>query len=309
MYFHLILYPHFPLLQINFSYINHTHSLSVYCVCMMGSEGNQQSSIPRLPLFSAPPAKQMKSSPERSGTVTPPLQTSGSVPFRWEQEPGKPKLCNALVTYINPADKSLELPPRLLVVPSPNLLQQGPCVTSNRFRSPSFRIEDNTKCYGSSGAKNILSWRKNVKRDSGGSHVFPSSTGIAETRVTHNNNKMIRSGSSSSHPHHDKSRVWVKLQLFLHSMFQLSWNCICNCYIIIITMHLQRTVREGMKQVVTLQWRNKKLNKKKDGSSLKHWDLVGWLKLTTTSVLYYSRRHSTTSLFCCITTVKKSVWG
>ncbi|XP_058740661.1 uncharacterized protein LOC131612937 [Vicia villosa] len=164
-----------------------------------------------------------------------------------EQEPGKPKLSNALVAYINPTDKSLELPPRLLVVPSPNLLQQGPCVTSNRFRSPSFRIEDNTKCYGSSGAKNILlkgesswfgSWRKNVKRDSGGSHVFPSSAGIAETPVTHNNNKMIRSGSSSSHSHQDKSRVW-------------------------------RTVREGMKQVVTLQWRNKKL-KKNYGSSHKH---------------------------------------
>ncbi|CAK8544937.1 unnamed protein product [Lathyrus sativus] len=215
----------------------------------MGSEaeGNQQSSIPRLPLFSTPPAMHMKSSPERSGTVTPPLQTSGSVPFRWEQEPGKPKLCNALVPYINPTDKSLELPPRLLVVPSPTLLQPGPYVTSNRFRSPSFRIENNTNCYGSSGTKNILvkgdsgwfgSWRKNVKRDqvTGGSHVFPSSTGIAETPVTHNNKMMKRSGSSSSHSHQDKPRVW-------------------------------RSIREGMKQVVTLQWRSKKL-KKKDGSSL-----------------------------------------
>ncbi|CAL5195045.1 unnamed protein product [Lathyrus oleraceus] len=217
----------------------------------MGSEGNQQSNIPRLPLFSTPPAMHMKSSPERSGTVTPPLQTSGSVPFRWEQEPGKPKLCNAIVTYINPSDKSLELPPRLLVVPSPTLLQQGPYVTSNRFRSPSFRTEDNTNCYGSSGTKSILlkgdsgwfgSWRKNVKRDQviGGSHVFPSSsTGNADTAVTHNNKMMKRSGSSSSFSHRGKARVWT-------------------------------SIRDGMKQVVTLQWRNKKPKKKKDGSSLKH---------------------------------------
>ncbi|KAL5061305.1 hypothetical protein RYX36_032909 [Vicia faba] len=218
----------------------------------MGSEGNQHSSIPRLPLFSTPSAMQMKSSsPERSGTVTPPLQTSGSVPFRWEQEPGKPKICNALVTYVNPTDKSLELPPRLLALPSPTFLQQGPYVTSNRFQSPSFRIENNTNCYGSSGTKNILlkgdsgwfgSWRKNVKRDqvTGGSHVFPSSsTGIAETPVTHNNKMMKRSGSSSSFSHHGKARVWT-------------------------------SIREGMKQVVTLQWRKKKLKKKKDGSSLKH---------------------------------------
>ncbi|WJX85738.1 hypothetical protein P8452_68146 [Trifolium repens] len=231
----------------------------------MGSEGEaseQESSIPRLPLFSVSPMQKQMESPERPGTVTPPLQTSGSVPFRWEQEPGKPRFCNALVPFINPTEKCLELPPRLLAAASPTLLQQGPYVTSNRFRSPSFKIEEDNNCYGSfSSDRGLLgstmgvlikrdsawfgSWRKNVKRDqiNGGSHVFPSSStgtiGIAETPTgTHNNTKMMkRSGSSSSLSHHGKSRVWT-------------------------------TIREGMKQVVPLKWRSKKL-KKKDGSGLR----------------------------------------
>ncbi|GAU13668.1 hypothetical protein TSUD_347720 [Trifolium subterraneum] len=228
----------------------------------MGSEAEvteQESSIPRLPLFSVSPLQKPMESPERPGTVTPPLQTSGSVPFRWEQEPGKPRLCNALVPFINPTEKCLELPPRLLGVASPTLLQQGPYVTSNRFRSPSIKIEEDNSCYGSfSSDRGLLgstmgvlikrdsawfgSWRKNVKRDqiSGGSHVFPSSSngtiGIAETTVTHNK-MMKRSGSSSSFSRHGKSRVWT-------------------------------TIREGMKQVVPLKWRSKRL-KKKDGNGLR----------------------------------------
>ncbi|RHN49564.1 hypothetical protein MtrunA17_Chr7g0275851 [Medicago truncatula] len=239
---------------------------TVFGCFVMGSEAKaeQESSIPRLPLFSVSPAamkiQMQMESPERTGTVTPPLQTSGSVPFLWEQEPGKPRLCNALVPFTNPSsDKCLELPPRLLLVPSPTLLQQGPHVTSNRFRSPSFRIEDNN-CYGSSfstdkgllgSTMNILikrdsgwfgSWRKNVKRDqvSGGSHVFPSSSTDKDTGtidIADNNKIMKRSGSSSSLSHHGKSPTWT-------------------------------TIRKGMKQVVTLPWRSKKL-KKKDGSGLK----------------------------------------
>lgn len=195
----------------------------------MGSEAEaeQDSNIPKLPLFSVPAMQiQMEmQSPERPGT-------SASVPFRWEQEPGKPRLCNALVTFTNPTNKCLELPPRLL---STTTVLHSPHVTSSRFRSPSFRIEDNSiyNCYGSSSTDTGLfgtmvlvkgdngwfgSWRKKVKRDiNGSSHVFPSSsTGtIAETSFTHNNNNMVmkRSGSSSSLSH-GKTTVWVSFNSF-----------------------------------------------------------------------------------------------
>ncbi|KAK7285769.1 hypothetical protein RJT34_20550 [Clitoria ternatea] len=208
----------------------------------MGFEAEaEQKRIPRLPLLSMPAMQ----SPERPGTVTPPLHKSAAVPFRWEQEPGKPRPCSALVAFSNTNDflpKCLELPPRLLI-PSPTTLLQGPYVSSNRFRSPSFRTTPN--CYGSDlgnivptkgvGIKDygwFGSWRKKAfrvkKREvTGGSHVFPSSN---DKETTHMPN-MKRSGSSSSLSSHGKSRVWTSL-----------------C--------------EGLKQVVP--WRSKKL--KKDGS-------------------------------------------
>ncbi|XP_061372903.1 uncharacterized protein At4g00950-like [Gastrolobium bilobum] len=209
------------------------------------AEAEEHSKIPMLPLFSIPTIMQ---SPERSGMLTPPLHTSAAVPFRWEQEPGKPRPCNALVTF----SKGLELPPRLL---APSLLE-GSFVTSNRFRSPSFRKSNN--CYGSFSADRGLhgamvltkgeaikdkgwfcSWRKKgfkVNREvTGGSHVFPSSTAtFGDTHNKVNRSKMKRSGSFSSSLSHNKSRVWT-------------------------------TICEGLKQVVP--WSRKK--PKKNGSGLR----------------------------------------
>ncbi|QCD77515.1 uncharacterized protein At4g00950 [Vigna unguiculata] len=151
------------------------------------SESEEQKKIGRLALFSIP----RMASPERSGMATPPLHTSAAVPFRWEEQPGKPRPCSALIPFSNPADilpKSLELPPRLLI--------PSPYVTSNTFRSPSFTIAA-SNCYGSDtkvlGAmvlskagdfKDSLwfgSWKKKPfklrKREvTGASHVFPSSS-------------------------------------------------------------------------------------------------------------------------------------
>ncbi|KAI4355256.1 hypothetical protein L6164_004045 [Bauhinia variegata] len=206
----------------------------------MGSEAEadakaEQSSIPRLPLFSIPPMP----SPEHSGMLTPPLHTSASVPFRWEEEPGKPIPCTALVPYTDPNDflpKCLELPPRLLIdkLPSPTTVLDGPYGGSKRFKSPSFRVAKD--CYGSFSTERgqlgamvltkekrwFCSWRRKaikVKREvSGGSHVFPSSADresdggfsgdsqSARVKMT----KMKRSGSFSSH-NHSKSRFWATI--------------------------------------------------------------------------------------------------
>ncbi|XP_027351033.1 uncharacterized protein At4g00950-like [Abrus precatorius] len=191
----------------------------------------EQSNIPMLPLFSI----QAMQSPQRSGTLTPPLHTSASVPFRWEQEPGKPRPCSALVTFSN--TKCLELPPRLLI-PSPTTVLQGPYVTSNRFRSPSFRTTGN--CYGSSdggvlGAMVLTkrikhngwwfgSWRKKafkLKREvTGGSHVFPSSTDKDTTTADTHMPKMKRSGSFSNLSR-SRFRVWVRFNSSYMQLFQL----------------------------------------------------------------------------------------
>ena len=219
------------------------------------AEAEKERSIPRLPLFSVPPMQ----SPERSGTLTPPLHTSAAVPFRWEQEPGKPRPCTTLVPFTNPNDflpKCLELPPRLLL-PSPTTVLEGPYVGSNRFRSPSFKMTND--CYGSFGAERGLlgalvlrkgervkrnkgwwlgSWRKKafrvkIKREvTGGSHVFPSSAdrdaaatigGTTHSKASVSKMKRAASFSGASH---GKSRVWVRFNslfkvhaIFFHILF------------------------------------------------------------------------------------------
>ncbi|XP_044492614.1 uncharacterized protein At4g00950-like [Mangifera indica] len=163
----------------------------------MGSDQHQleQSSTPKLSLlFSTPVGME---SPERPGMITPPLYSSASVPFRWEEEPGKPKTCTTLTTYSNP--KCLELPPRLLLMePSPTTVLDGPYMGRSKIQTYSFRL-NTSECYGSfrrnsfsperdqhgaiviskKGQKEkgfLGSWRKKGKRDvGGGSYVFPSS--------------------------------------------------------------------------------------------------------------------------------------
>ncbi|KAA8516191.1 hypothetical protein F0562_019370 [Nyssa sinensis] len=111
----------------------------------MGSEAElEPSSTLKLPLFSIP----LMQSPGPSGMLTSPLHTLASVPFRWEEEPGKPRPCTAL-TLCNPSTNgptSLELPPRLLMeskftkTPSPTTVLEGPYVGRPIFQSSSFRF-------------------------------------------------------------------------------------------------------------------------------------------------------------------------
>ncbi|KAK9093959.1 hypothetical protein Scep_025428 [Stephania cephalantha] len=70
---------------------------------------------PKLLLFSLPhPNLFPPPSDEPPGMVTPPLRAPGSVPFLWEEAPGKPIRTSAR-TAAPDEPKSLDLPPRLLV--------------------------------------------------------------------------------------------------------------------------------------------------------------------------------------------------
>ncbi|GAB2271826.1 hypothetical protein Dimus_006658 [Dionaea muscipula] len=124
------------------------------------AEAAEQISIPQLPIFSQPAPR----SAEQPGMEPSPLHTAASVPFRWEEQPGKPRPCTALslpttTTTTNggaaaSATKCLELPPRLLyseaksnMIPSPTTVLEGPYPASSHlgssrsiFQSHSFRF-------------------------------------------------------------------------------------------------------------------------------------------------------------------------
>ncbi|KAE9593578.1 hypothetical protein Lal_00036621 [Lupinus albus] len=196
----------------------------------MGSEvevvDEEHSKIPKLPLFSIPAMK----SPERSGMITPPFHASVSVPFHWEQEPGKPIPCNALITFSNNIPKSLELPPRLLL-PSPTTVLDSN--STNTFHSPpSFRIINQEGVLkGEEGVKHKGWW-----------------FGCSRKRAL----KMKRDISVDK----DNSNMKVNMPEMKHSgsFFTMSHD----------KPHLWATICEGLKQVVA-SWRSKKL--KKDDSS------------------------------------------
>ncbi|KAJ4913501.1 Uncharacterized protein Rs2_08122 [Raphanus sativus] len=115
---------------------------------------------PKLPLFSVP----LHRAADTPGLATPPVNIAGSVPFLWEEAPGKPR-----VTDENkpPASKQnaggggggvvrcLELPPRLISPatadePSPTTVLDGPYVIPRRSLSVIWRSEKQTECSSNS---------------------------------------------------------------------------------------------------------------------------------------------------------------
>lgn len=98
---------------------------------MMGSGDDQlgydPSPTPKLSLFSL--SSKLHESP--AGMLTPPIHTLASVPFKWEEAPGKPR--PSCATQSKPKfARCLELPPRLLNeakvsnMPSPTTVFDGP---------------------------------------------------------------------------------------------------------------------------------------------------------------------------------------
>ncbi|MED6168935.1 hypothetical protein PIB30_016418 [Stylosanthes scabra] len=180
------------------------------------------------------------SSPERSGTVTPPLCTLASVPFHWEEEPGKPRTTtsssssnNAIVTLTNSKSKSksnsLQLPPRLqqllhdegdgddnaTKVHSPSSVLEGPYFVS---RSNTCHLPPSSRGLNKGMRMKergwFGSWRgKKVRREvSRGSYVFTynsTSSGDEDYHVNVSDNKVrsvtkMQRSRSISHLFHAK---------------------------------------------------------------------------------------------------------
>ncbi|KAL5572135.1 hypothetical protein UlMin_021732 [Ulmus minor] len=231
----------------------------------MGSEAGEPEliSTPKLPLFTLPPMQ----SPEHPGMLTPPYQTPVSVPFRWEQEPGKPRPCTTLISLSNPVDltpKCLELPPRLLLdkLPSPTTVLEGPYPGRTRVQSASFRLSG--ECYGAFspergqlgtmvlGNRKVKvagwfgSWRRRVffkgnKEVNGGSYVFPSSV----DRASDDDGFIEESSRGNGKKKMNRARRARRAGSFSSLSYPRSqfWS----------------TIYEGLKHAVP--WKSKKLNK------------------------------------------------
>lgn len=102
---------------------------------------NEPSSTPKLSLFSLP--SKPHESPGILLLTPPPCGTTASVPFQWEEAPGKPRPCTTTTGSKPRSARPLELPPRLLCdqtkitdMPSPTTVLDGPYVgrsVSHRF--------------------------------------------------------------------------------------------------------------------------------------------------------------------------------
>ncbi|KAI4307097.1 hypothetical protein L6164_030321 [Bauhinia variegata] len=148
---------------------------------MMGSEPDSQQN--HMPLTLSLGISRPSKPPELLEKETPRPKTTVSVPFQWEEAPGKPRPCH---TESQPETKSaavrtLELPPRLLFLeakvsslPSPTTVLDGPYVGramsfTTSYRSPRGLGNDNF------GSRRWSSFRKNSV-DVEGTIDFSSST-------------------------------------------------------------------------------------------------------------------------------------
>ncbi|CAH8275119.1 unnamed protein product [Arabidopsis lyrata] len=139
---------------------------------------------PKLPLFSKPLSRAC----ETPGLATPPVNIAGSVPFLWEEAPGKPRVSDENKP---PASKQnaeggggvvrcLELPPRLFFPaenePSPTTVLDGPYVIPRRSLSVirrsdgasegrfDFSRSTNGRCFDRDGGGGITVKISRVKR-------------------------------------------------------------------------------------------------------------------------------------------------
>lgn len=120
------------------------------------SRSSSSSTVPKLSLFSFPGNNKAATSMEPPGMLTPPIKALASIPFQWEEAPGKPRPCCAGAGDDGESKpknvvRCLELPPRLLNeakvassgMPSPTTVLDGPYVggVGRSFRKGgSFRI-------------------------------------------------------------------------------------------------------------------------------------------------------------------------
>lgn len=188
----------------------------------MGSDQCLPISSPKLPIYSLP--VKMKEPP---GMATPPLLAAVSVPFEWEEAPGKPR---AWSRGEKPRSaRCLELPPKMSArvkisdVCSPTAVLEGPYVG----RSVSFGKSDGARERTRFGSSRWSSSKENGDQGGGGGGrvgdvAEPGGTAAAgddgfekETKV-----KITRMSRKSSFftMSSNNSRLWVSTYNSTHSL-------------------------------------------------------------------------------------------
>ncbi|GFQ00568.1 hypothetical protein PHJA_002200700 [Phtheirospermum japonicum] len=188
--------------------------------------------FPFLPL----PAGNMHSPDHPSDHPSPPLQTLASVPFKWEEQPGKPRPCTDIIPLPGPGPMVLLDPcSKITKMPSPTAVLDGPYTvarpkfSSFRFLRESFDSSSSESPYyssldvllgnrnggGQKGRRGFFGRFKGGKKEvDEGSFGFssPSST-------TGDERRMRRNGSFSSRSQPTSPRLCVSYKLF-HSFFK-----------------------------------------------------------------------------------------
>lgn len=174
-------------------------------------------STPKLPLLlSTPPVMKLKYSPDQhssSGVLTPPLHTTlASIPFKWEEIPGKPRVYCTDLTIFNDQPKCLEPPPGLYYLDkntkipssSPITVLNGP-YNVERGQLGTLVLYKKNK---SNNKRRGYWWQRFVKRRNrkesgvgGGNFVISSTSPIV---------KMDRHGRSGCHSH-ARPHIWKSI--------------------------------------------------------------------------------------------------
>lgn len=182
----------------------------------MGSDQFLPISSPKLPIYSLPVKKE-----EPPGMLTPPLQAAVSVPFEWEEAPGKPRAWNRGEKARSA--RCLDLPPRMSArvkisdVCSPTTVLEGPYVGRSVSFGNGGGKSDGAKERSRFGSSRWMSLKENGEvggvrggdvEEPGGS-VAAGGGGEKETKVKIT--RMTRKGSflgmSST-----RSHLWVSTQ-------------------------------------------------------------------------------------------------
>ncbi|CAM8917673.1 unnamed protein product [Rhodiola kirilowii] len=157
-----------------------------------------QECVTRLPLHLLSfPVHSLVDHDDNSGCSTPPFQVSVSVPFKWEEEPGKPIPCTDLIHFTEPISLKLIPPPRMAWVdpkvtktPSPTTVLDGSCLSSPERGKlgPMIMSNNREKMVKKKRLFGSWSWRSDKSKRSGkmgkreglgGSFVYSSSSSAA----------------------------------------------------------------------------------------------------------------------------------
>ncbi|XP_009368671.2 uncharacterized protein At4g00950 isoform X1 [Pyrus x bretschneideri] len=201
---------------------------------------SEPSRTPKLSLFSLP-----SQPPEPQGMLTPPLQTTASVPFKWEEAPGKPRDCGGSAESKPKCARSLELPPRLQSeaakitnTTSPTTVLDGPddertmsfsfrdrspgALGSKRLSKESCRSVGGGGGGGGFGSMRWASFRKNKEVvDHGGFDFLPPASGGGETKVKITRVRRTASFLNSSNT---RSRMWASICESFKQVVPVPWR-------------------------------------------------------------------------------------